>query len=262
MINLPLYYNIRLTTISPFFCLEEMINSKTITTHNSWDDMNRLEKLYQYGILDTAPEADFDHITALAAEIFETTSAFITFTADNEKVFFKARLNSGNDITPQYPEIFSAPVLSKESIIYRDTRQALELSGRLKLTTSGELRFFAGVPIITANGFALGTIAVTDSVPHLKVTDRQIKMLKMLGQLVMENLERRLISINTAESYHQHLHNIAHDIKNPVTTISLYAQLLATASADKVSFMAEKIEKAAKTIEQHLNHLRPKSNTE
>ena len=259
LINLLLLYNTTLTTISPYFCLEEMINSKIITELNPGDDMNRLEKLYQYAILDTAPEADFDNITALAAEIFETPSAFITFTADNDKVYFKAAFHSGTAIVPEQLEIFNATMLKREVVIYRDTREAPELGGKLKLTGTGELRFLAAVPIITSDGFILGALTVTDSVPHLKVTDRQIKMLTIAGSLIIENMDRRRTAINTSDTYQKHLRNMVHDIKNPVTTISLYAQLLGTASADKVTFMAEKIDKAAKTIERHLNQLAPKS---
>lgn len=206
---------------------------------------DRLKKVQHYEIMDTSPEADFDTIALLAAEIFEVQQASICF-IDQEDVFFKASLNS-QELTKISREasMYNIAILKKEASVIYDR------------SVPEDIKFFAAAPIMTSDGFTLGAICVTDYAPHLQVSSSQLKMLHLLSDLVMKKLETRLVSRKIVRAQNERFHRLSHDIKNPVTSISLYAQLLGSRemSREKVFSMAEKIEKSCRGIEKNLHEL-------
>lgn len=210
------------------------------------NDLIRLKKLQQYEILDTPPEADFDTVALLAAALFETDNAHISFVDENH-VFFKANLDhNAVNKTLRKGNLSELSMLDKEAKVFYEAEQL-----------SGNTMFYAAAPITTSDGYTIGTIGVTDSKPHAQVTSGQLKMLQMLSTLVMEKLEKRLANLKALRSYDERLRRLAHDIKNPVTSISLYAQLLNSRemNTEKVFSMAAKIEISSKRIEEKLNSL-------
>lgn len=210
------------------------------------NELARLNALSQYDILDTPDASGFDTLTILAAAIFESEYAHICFVG-KEHAYFKASTGNITVIqTDRKNSLCSASISNKNPTVLYHTHEF-----------SKEISFYAAAPIITREGFVLGTIAVTDSKPHQQVTDQQLKMLQMLADLVMEKLEIRLSDINTLATYNERLRTLAHDIKNPVTSISLYAQLLSAKEMqkEKVFSMAERIENSIKRIEETLNNL-------
>lgn len=223
-----------------------MINHEIPIDKIPENDLIRLKKLHQYEIMDTSPEEDFDTIALLASSLFETDNAHISF-LDESNVFFKANLdqNIGSKISRE-GSLYELSILEKEAKVFYEAAQL-----------AGNTRFYAAAPIITSDGYAIGAIGVTDSKPHELVTASQLNMLQMLSKLVMEKLEKRLANIIAIRTYDERLRRLAHDIKNPVTSISLYAQLLGSRemNADKVFSMAAKIEVSTKRIEEKLNNL-------
>ena len=221
------------------------------------NDILRLEKLYQFEIVDTAPEPGFDTIAQFAAEIFETEHAYISF-VDKETIFNKASISGdGSEKISRADSLCALSILKEQVTVYADTYNFHELLDSPFFSGYEDIRFYAAAPIITAEGFILGTVYVTDHQPHSTVTDRQLKMLQMLAEMVMEKLEKRLAARKVATAYDARMHRLVHDLKNPITSISLYAQLLSNRemSAEKVFSMAAKIEKSTKVIEKNLNSL-------
>jgi len=222
-----------------------MINYEVPVNTVPDNEEDRLKKIHHYEIMDTPPETDFDTIALLAAEIFEVQQASICF-IDKENVFFKATLSAQEDIkiSREY-SMYNMAILRKEaSVIYDRSVQE-------------DIKFFAAAPIITTDGFILGAVCVTDYKPHLQVRSSQLKMLSLLSDLVMEKLETRLAGRKIIQLQNERFHRLSHDIKNPVTSISLYAQLLGSRemSREKVFSMAEKIEKSCRGIEKNLLEL-------
>ncbi|HEY0176061.1 MAG TPA: histidine kinase dimerization/phospho-acceptor domain-containing protein [Pedobacter sp.] len=225
------------------------------------DDVARLRRLEQFEILNTAPETDFDKIALLAAEIFETRHGYISF-INKEDVFIKAGLDGfGEETRPRMNSLSALSILKQEPTVYHDIFEFPEPAEGQFLSGAENLSFFAAAPIITADGFALGTISVTDDQPHPGVSDRQLKMLQLLAGIVMEKLETRLFNRKLSADCNNRMHRLVHDLKNPVTSISLYAQLLGNRelSPEKVFSMAAKIEGSARVIENKLNGLLEKN---
>jgi nitrogen-specific signal transduction histidine kinase len=210
------------------------------------DEISRLNALYQYEILDTPAEAGFDNITMLAAAIFGSQNAHICFVDENH-VFYKANSGSSNARTsPRENNLDAWSIHHQDITIFNKERKFAK-----------EIGFYIASPLINAEGFVLGTLAVSDTKPHEEITAQQLNMLQMLTSLVMDKLETRLAEKRMAVTYNERLRTLAHDIKNPVTSISLYAQLLSSKemNKEKVFSMAERIENSNKRIEEKLNNL-------
>jgi signal transduction histidine kinase len=231
--------------------------TKTNTPDNLITDEIRLKKLYQYEILDTHSETDFDTIAVMAAEIFGTKKAFVTFVGKGY-VFIKASNSriEADHISGTYG-LCSLSIREEDLTIFHDTHNFPELMKDPYIARDGGIRFYAAAQIRTADGFALGTVCVLDDEPRTTVTAHQSRMLQLLSKMVMEKLETRMISRKVVRAYDDRLHRLAHDMKNPITSISLYAQLLGNRemSSEKVFSMAAKIETSSKGIEKNLNNL-------
>jgi two-component sensor histidine kinase len=171
------------------------------------DERLRLAALMRYEILDTAPEAACDRITALAADLFNVPISIIGF-VDRDRIWFKS--HHGLDATEiergapgstaVLPSIaFTLPAGTKTDIWSTDIRSTDIRSTELRSIASphvvGEAarRFCIAVPLRTTDGFDLGTLCVMDSQP-IPVDARRIRQLETLAAIVMDQLEVRLAS--------------------------------------------------------------------
>lgn len=222
------------------------------------EESARLKLLEQCEIIDTPPEEDYQAIADLAARIFGCDQACITF-MDNHEVFVKASLDKQiQRKIPKEQSLSALCVKKRDTLLYSDIRQVSGLADSLVFTgPAQQVRFFAAAPLLTESGYALGTISVFGPHPKTDAGETQLKMLELLAGIVMDMLRTRMENRRKVHEYDLRLHQLVHDMKNPVTSISLYAQLLSNRemSAEKVFSMASKIEKSTKVIESNLNSL-------
>jgi GAF domain-containing protein len=162
------------------------------------NDSERLLELKRYQILDTPPEAAFNGIADLAAQIFDVSMALISFVAA-EKVFFKANIGMGNLREVERDKSLCAlAILNTEPTIFQNASK----NSKSTITEHADdirLSFYAGTPIVTSEGFAIGTLSIIDSQsrPFSKADE---SILNSLAKLVMEQVEMRLINISSAIS--------------------------------------------------------------
>lgn len=219
------------------------------------NDEERLRKLYKYEILDTPADKTFDKIATLAAQIFDTPSAFVSF-VDQDRVFFKAKVGTVAGL-PELPEATMATlaVLSADTTVFTDIHQEPALKHTPLVVPDNVVRFYAGAPIKTLDGHQLGTISVVDAVPRV-ATEKQLEMLKNLSEIIIDELELRQTTRNIVRVQTDLMNIAVHDIKNPLTAISLYAKLIEQKSTEEaVKAMAGKITNASKRILDDLNEL-------
>ena len=161
-----------------------------ITPPHPENEQNRIYSLYSYNILDTLPEKEFDDITALASEICQTKISAISL-IDNDRQWFKSI--HGLDAKETSRDIaYCAHAINdpKNILEVEDASKDNRFIGNPLLTGEPYVRFYAGVPLVNNEGFALGTICVIDSTPK-KLTENQIKSLKALSQHVITLMELR-----------------------------------------------------------------------
>jgi signal transduction histidine kinase len=190
-------------------------------------DTLRLQKLYEYEILDTHPEDTFDRIAILASQVFDTPNAFITF-VDKDKVFFKANISNFIADTPSIEKNpFALSTMKDDFTVYYDTFDDHFLRDSPLVRCMGGIRFYAAAPLKTPEGFLIGTICVADSAPrNNNITPKQVEMLKSLSDIVINKLESRLRYKNLLKAQDELMNITLHEIKNPLATISLASDVL------------------------------------
>lgn len=157
----------------------------------SRNETERLAALRSYGILDTPREADFDEIVALAAEICGVPIALVSL-VDSERQWFKAAVGAGDiEETPLGLSFCAHSILTPDKLLeVSDTLDDPRFAQNALVTGDPHLRFYAGAPLESPEGFALGTLCVLDREPrHLNETQR--KTLRVLAKQVMTQLELR-----------------------------------------------------------------------
>ena len=157
--------------------VESATESFTVTPALASDASDRLAAVRRYEILDTPPEAAFDHITALAADLFDAPISIISF-LDRNRLWFKshhgleaAQISWAPDFAGSAPE--------------------------LRFRREFNVGFFLGVPLRTADGLDLGTLCVIDRQPRLS-NPPQTRHLETLAKLVVDLLELRLAKIQAS----------------------------------------------------------------
>jgi len=150
----------------------------------------RLEALRRYAILDTLPEAVFDRITRLVTEIFDVPISTVTF-IDAERQWFKSCVGLKDRETQRDPAFCAHAILSDEVLVVRDAHEDARFRENRFVTAAPHIRFYAGAPLITADGFNLGTVCLIDTAPR-EFTDAQAAMLADFAAIVTDELELRL----------------------------------------------------------------------
>ena len=153
-------------------------------------ERKRLETLRAYDLLDTLPEQAYDDITLLAALIADTPIALISL-IDDDRQWFKSRV--GLDVTETPRDLaFCAHAICSPArlLVVPDATLDARFSTNALVTGEPDIRFYAGAPLVTSNGAALGTLCVIDRKPR-ELTARQLDALRALSRQVMVQLELR-----------------------------------------------------------------------
>lgn len=154
------------------------------------DETLRLRVVGRYEILDTPPDGAFDRITRLAARIFNVPIATITI-VDKDRIWFKSKHGITADEIAREPGLCASAVLDYEPWIVNDAAtDPRTLENELVRGELG-LRFYAGVPLRTADGYNLGTLNIIDTKPR-ELTPDELDTLEELASIVVDELELRL----------------------------------------------------------------------
>ncbi|WP_162796240.1 GAF domain-containing sensor histidine kinase [Pedobacter namyangjuensis] len=198
-------------------------------------ESQRLASLESYKMMDTAPEADFEELVQLASEICGTPIALITL-VDDTRQWFKSKVGLEVNQTPKEQAFCAHTIVDSSGFMQiRDARTDLRFSNNPLVTSAPNIVFYAGISLLAQDGMPLGTLCVIDRVPK-ELTDRQLNAMKILAKQVMAQMELRkqlagLKELNkqlseTNEFMQRFATTAAHDIKNPLSNISLSAELL------------------------------------
>ena len=159
----------------------------------------RLLELESYNIMDSLPEADYDDITKLASQICRTDISLISL-LDDKRQWFKSATGLQVKETPkEYAFCAHAIVNPLETLIVPDSRQDSRFAGNPLVTGDPHVIFYAGVPLVTEKGFALGSLCVIHAETRT-LDDFQLSALRTLAKQVVNLMElkkrnRSLLSI-------------------------------------------------------------------
>lgn len=151
---------------------------------------HRIKKLEELNVLDSLPDKEFDDIVDIASEICGTPISLITL-LDSKRQWFKAKKGVEANETPiEYAFCAHAIQHPNEVMVVPDALNDERFANNPLVTGDQKIRFYAGAPLISAEGHALGTLCVLDSKPRT-FTSEQARILKILANKVIMLLESR-----------------------------------------------------------------------
>ena len=162
------------------------------------NEAQRLAALREYRILDTGAEQAYDDITALAAYLCDVPIALISL-VDESRQWFKSRVGLNEQETPRDVAFCAHAILQSEPLIVQDALKDARFADSALVTRAPYIRFYAGFPLSSPEGFALGTLCAIDRKPR-QLSASQKTAMQTLSRQVMWLLELRRVSARMAEA--------------------------------------------------------------
>jgi hypothetical protein len=154
------------------------------------NEVERLAALHALDVLDTAPEADFDDVVALASEICGAPISLVSL-VDRHRQWFKAKIGMDLAETERDVAFCAHAIMGRDLMVVPDATADSRFADNPFVTGElGGIRFYAGAPLVTSGGSALGTLCVVDDEPH-RLSLGQTRALRALARQVAEFLELR-----------------------------------------------------------------------
>ncbi|MBU3907875.1 MAG: PAS domain S-box protein [Gammaproteobacteria bacterium] len=171
------------------------------------DETERLAALRLYDVLDTPAEEPFDDLTELAARICEAPIALISL-IDKDRQWFKSKVGLDAAETARDIAFCAHAIHHPDLLIVEDAALDARFSDNPLVTAEPHIRFYAGAPLVTPEGHALGTLCVIDREPRSMSPDHQ-RALRVLSRHVMTQLELRRRNKEAAELRDERIRLIA-----------------------------------------------------
>ena len=199
------------------------------------NEEERLSILNKYRILDTLPEDEYDSIAKIASEICGTPIALISL-IDKDRQWFKSNIGLSAKETPREYAFCAHSILNPDDVFEISDATKDERFFDNPLTTHDpNVIFYAGAPLNTSEGQAIGTLCVIDNKPKiLKASQKQA--LKLLANQVVNLLELRkkneeLIKTNAKvtqlnEQLNDFAYRLTHDLKSPISGVNFLVNVL------------------------------------
>ena len=155
------------------------------------NEAERLAALHALDIVDSAPETAYDEITELAAQICGCPVSYISF-IDDDRRWLKARYGLPAEVTnaPRASAVCTTTICGTELLVIPDLKRDPRFENSPMLALTPSCRFYCGMPLITDEGHALGTLCVMDFEPR-QLSFEQTEALRMLSHQVLAQLELR-----------------------------------------------------------------------
>jgi two-component system, sensor histidine kinase and response regulator len=198
------------------------------------NEAERLSALHRYDILDTDPELAFDDITLLASQICGTEIAMISL-VDRDRQWFKSKVGTTMSETSRDIAFCAHGILQPEVFIIEDACADDRFAANPMVTGGAKIRFYAGAPLTTSGGHALGMLCVNSPVARTLSPEQSAGLQALSRQVVAQlDLRRRTselalardVAVEAALAKSQFLANMSHEIRTPMNGVIGMAGLL------------------------------------
>jgi diguanylate cyclase (GGDEF)-like protein len=161
------------------------------TAIDDWE-RGRLEALDRLDVLDTPPEAEFDRVARLIKNIFDVNIALVSM-IDAHRQWYKACIGMPVSEVPRKDTFCKLTIREAEPVVVADTTKDPRFSDSPYVTGEPHIRFYAGVPLRTSDGHAIGTLCAIDDRPR-PFSDRDVAILRDLADIVMTEIELKQLA--------------------------------------------------------------------
>ncbi len=219
------------------------------------DERGRLATLRSFHILDTMPEQSFDDVTLLASQICGTPISAISL-VDEQRQWFKSIVGLDVRETHRDAAFCSHAILEPGHVlVVPDATKDARFADNVLVVGDPKIRFYAGTPLVTFAGDALGSLCVIDRTPR-ELHAGQLEALRVLGRQVVYQLELRRAfeelrhtvgalrqaetdlrseQRNQLELRDQLVSHVSHELRSPLTVIYQYVSILLDGLAGSIS---------------------------
>lgn len=229
-----------------------MISAKKPANENE-----RLSALKRFEILDTDPEQVFDDLTALASEICGTPIALVSL-IDADRQWFKSKVGIDAPETPRDLAFCAHAILGDEIFEVEDASKDERFHDNPLVAQAPDIRFYAGVPLRTSEGQALGTLCVIDQKAG-KLTPLQRHTLEVLGRQVIAQMELRLAArraLDLSQAKSRFLASMSHELRTPLNAILGFSGILKKKDLDpKAEKFVESIHGSGQRLLEMINDI-------
>ena len=186
---------------------EDSVDEATVADVRASREARRLAALERIHILDSLPEQSYDDIVKLASRVCGTPIALVSLVA-GDRQWFKAKVGLEVDETHR-DHAFCAHAIDEphRTMQVADASLDLRFAGNPLVTGNPNIRFYAGAPIVTQRGDALGTVCVIDTEPR-KLDASQLELLEALARHAASLLDMRDLAITSTQEEYK-LHGVA-----------------------------------------------------
>lgn len=153
-----------------------------------FNETKRLALLRKLCLLDTPPDPAFDLVTEMATKVFNVPIALVSL-VDNGRQWFKSRIGLQCSETPRDQAFCAYAILDQDVTVVPDALLDERFRSYASVLHAPFIRFYAGAPLITAEGLCLGTLCVIDTQPRDSFGPEQCLMLRTLANMVMLRME-------------------------------------------------------------------------
>jgi signal transduction histidine kinase len=198
------------------------------------DETARLQELHQSGLLDSPQEAEFDEIVQFASSLCDMPISLISL-VDSNRQWFKARVGLDETETSRDISFCAHAIMQEDLFEVPDTWEDIRFSDNPLVIAAPEIRFYAGMPLVTSNGSRLGTLCVIDREPG-RLDEKQRFGLKVLANNVIKIAELRVKNKQlyyATENQKRIISILAHDVRNPLASIKNIIELNKSEVLDK-----------------------------
>ncbi len=151
------------------------------------DETQRLVSLHSLKILDTPEEARYDRITRMARRVFNVDICLVSL-VDKSRQWFKSRQGLDACETGREISFCGHAILDRKPFIVENALEDERFADNPLVTGPPNIRFYAGCPIHSPDGFRIGTLCLINSQPKTR-TDDDIKTMKDFAQMVEEEIK-------------------------------------------------------------------------
>ena len=191
------------------------------------NEKERVQELLSYDVLDTDEEQLFNELTLLASQICDTPIALISL-VDPNRQWFKSRIGLDASETSREIAFCSHAILQEEVFEVQNALEDNRFHDNPLVTGPPDIRFYAGAPLITPSGYAIGTLCAIDTKPKA-LSEEQKASLKTLGKSVIAHLELKRKNKElerTSQFKSDFLSYVSHEIRTPLNAINTFSHLL------------------------------------